>query len=121
MIDLKAIKEKALRATSGPWECQIPAMTGQWPTGKIKPLKIAGKLYNHPMLPIKDAEYIAAVSPDVVLKLLRIIEVHMEVLLDMQRYECTNKELLAEHILTLARQAQEQVSKILTEQNEVTK
>lgn len=71
IAELRAICE---RATPGPWKCQIPAMTGEWPTGKIKPLKIKGRLYGHPMLPINDAEYIAALNPSTVKALLDDLE-----------------------------------------------
>lgn len=69
MIDLDSLERAALTATPGPWECQIPAMTGEWPTAKVKPLKIRGRLYGHPLLPIRDAAFIAAANPQVILEL----------------------------------------------------
>lgn len=62
---IRAIRERAEKATAGPWQCQVPALTVGFPRGKIKPLKIEGRLYNHPMLPIDDAEFIAHARTDI--------------------------------------------------------
>lgn len=71
---LTRLEELEKVATKGPWECQIPAMTGAFPTGKIKPLKIEGRLYGHPMLLIDDAEFIASLrnTAPQLLKALRV-------------------------------------------------
>lgn len=69
--------ELANKATEGPWEAQIPGMTGQWPTARIKPLKIQGRLYSSPMIKTEDAEFIAAsrtLVPELVRRLKRACE-----------------------------------------------
>jgi hypothetical protein len=69
---LDQIAARMKLATSGPWECLIPAMTGEWPTGRIRPIKIEGKLYGHPMLKIADAEFIAHSRTDCEILLSRL-------------------------------------------------
>ena len=59
------IEARRNAATPGPWECQIPAMTGEWPAGRVKGLKIAGRLYGSPLFPIDDAQFIASAPQDI--------------------------------------------------------
>ncbi len=70
-MKLEEIEKLCEEATPGPWEAQIPAMTGEWPKARIWPLKIEGKLYHYAMIKTADAEFIAA-SRTLMPKLLQI-------------------------------------------------
>jgi hypothetical protein len=76
--DLQAIEARLKAATPGPWEAQIPAMMGEFPRAKIKPLKIEGKLYNHPMLKTADAELIANAPQDLALLIAEVRRLQKE-------------------------------------------
>ena len=54
------LREIVAGMTPAPWEAQIPAFMPGFDKAKIKPLKIVGKMYCHPMLFTKDAEGIVA-------------------------------------------------------------
>ena len=62
---LEEIEARAEKATKGPWEAQIPAMTGEWPKAKVRGLKIVGRLYGFAMVPTDDAEFVANSRQDI--------------------------------------------------------
>lgn len=84
--EIDKLRELEKAATPGEWECQIPAMMGEFPHCRIKPLKITGKLYGTPMIKTQDGEFIAE-SRNAMPKLLDYID-KLEQALDHFTKEC---------------------------------
>lgn len=53
---LKPLEDAVAGMTAKPWEAQEPSFCPNFGKAKIWPLKIVGKIHNHPVLLQKDAE-----------------------------------------------------------------